>query len=339
MPWMIPAAMLAASAIGAGVQYLGQSNANNANVQMANSANAMNAADNASGRAMQLDMFQAQQNFNRVSEENAYNRAIYMDDRNKQYATDLSNTAYQRATADMRAAGINPLLAYQQGGATSTPVSGSAPGAVSSSSGSVMQGNPMRPATVQNALGAAVSSAFQGAQAVQSIQSAQAQIQQTEAQTRLTGAQERNVDAQTTVNTLSALTEKERARLIQMQGTSEGRRPNLIDAQAGQAGASAENYSARTAQQREETTDYRNWGPPSTPRNLAASAERTGTRAGAASAEAISSLPSLPPSVQRTLDNLRTNPLSGLRDRITRTDGDRSTPLRAMSERLLDLFR
>lgn len=38
----------------------------------------------------------------------------------QEYSTKMSNTAYQRSTADMRAAGINPMMAVQQGGA-STP--------------------------------------------------------------------------------------------------------------------------------------------------------------------------------------------------------------------------
>lgn len=58
--------------------------------------------------------------------------------RARQFAERMSSTSYQRAVADMRLAGINPMLAFQQGGA-------STPGAPT--------------AQVQDAIGPAVSSA------------------------------------------------------------------------------------------------------------------------------------------------------------------------------------
>jgi len=58
-----------------------------------------------------------QQSAANTSSANAANRDIASDQ--MAFQERMSNTAYQRATTDMRMAGINPMLAYQQGGASS----------------------------------------------------------------------------------------------------------------------------------------------------------------------------------------------------------------------------
>lgn len=84
----------------------------------------------------------------------------------------MSNTAWQRAVEDMRQAGVNPMLAVSQGGA-------SAP------TGSL--------AKVESELGAAASGAQSGAQLVQAAMS----VQQSAAQTELLEAQAAKVRSET----------------------------------------------------------------------------------------------------------------------------------------------
>lgn len=73
------------------------------------------------------------------------------------FQADMSGTSYQRAVVDMRKAGLNPMLAYTQGGA-STPAGAMAP--------------------VQNVLGNAVNSALQASSVSSTVeqQSSQAQL-------------------------------------------------------------------------------------------------------------------------------------------------------------------
>ena len=70
--------------------------------------------------AQNMEMFRESQKFNAAEAEKARAFSASQALNEMEFQREMSGSAYQRAMADMQKAGLNPLLAYDQGGA-STP--------------------------------------------------------------------------------------------------------------------------------------------------------------------------------------------------------------------------
>lgn len=153
-----------------------------------------------------------------VESTNAANVAIA--DKQMAFQAQQSNTSYQRGMTDMKAAGLNPMLAYSQGGASSSP------------GAAIAMQNPKAP--MAEAMKQGISSAIDAKRL-------QKEFAQADSQIALQGATKLREDAQTELNNNSARVAKLNAEILQ------SRKPSI---------AAQSKYEARKAKYDEKAAGY-----------------------------------------------------------------------------------
>lgn len=151
------------SAVGAGLNFFGASQANKAS------------------KSMSREQMRFQERM--VHQQNVFSQASAQHQMDFQER--MSNTQYQRAVEDLKAAGINPVMAMNMGGASSPTGSSASGGAPSGST-----------AHMQNELAGAVSSALDARRAFAEVKNMQATNDNLRAQNALLDAQKDKTKAE-----------------------------------------------------------------------------------------------------------------------------------------------
>lgn len=147
------------------------------------------------------------------SAQSAANKAnIQMNKENRQWMEKMSNTEWQRGVQDMKAAGMNPMLAFSQGGASSP--SNSAPTVIPEDA-------------MARAVSSAGSNAIQAAQGIANIKLTEAQKEKTLAEAE--SARQFSASSWTRYNSEITRIEEEIKNLKSTRGLTEAQHKQVTD--------------------------------------------------------------------------------------------------------------
>lgn len=223
--------------------------------------NAANAKQASAQMAFQERMVNQQNDFSREMFNSQLGAQRNLNAEARNWDAHMQGTAYQRAMNDMRSAGLNPMLAYMKGGAGTGSI-----GAGSAPSGSVPGAPSGAQARMENVTGGLASTAMEAAKLTPAVRLLQTQANQGQAQTDLIHHQKALVDAQTEQA-------KTNTALQAWQSWTEQGRRGLVDAETKRARAAAGLSSVQAESTQQEVTRFQNYGPNTTPGDLAAFGE------------------------------------------------------------------
>lgn len=143
--------------------------------------------------AQRFNAYEAQvaRDFNAAEAEKQRVWSAGQAERQMDFQERLSGTAYQRAMSDMRSAGLNPILAYAQGGASTPGGAMGTAGAATSSAASSPSPQPVINRT--QAASQAASAFLSNAQQLATIGSIEAQTEKAKAEAEYTRTQDRHL--------------------------------------------------------------------------------------------------------------------------------------------------